>query len=85
MTLTDKQRQAILDEIVAMSTPRLKRDFEFTRREYQERTGETQAVAKWALERMVRDGQLKTEKAFVDGHWPWVYWRPEDEPQDSYD
>ena len=79
MTLTDQQRQAILDEIVAMGQPRRQRDFEFRRRDYQERTGLTQPQAKGALDRMVDAGQLKAEMAFEDGHWLWVYWRPQDE------
>ena len=79
MILTDERRQAILDEVVATNEPRRQREFEFTRREYQEYTGVTLANAKWALDRMMQDGTLLREKAFVDGHWPWVYWRPEDE------
>ena len=81
MTLTDEQRQAILDEIVAISTPRQRRDFEITRLEDQHETGLTLEQAKGALDRKVRVGQLQHEKALVDGHWTWVYWRLEDEPQ----
>ena len=79
MTLTDLQRQAILDEIVEMGQSRLQRPFEFTRREYQQRSGKSQDQAKGSLLRMVDAGQLRCEKAFVEGKWAWVYWRPQDE------
>jgi len=81
--LTDQQRQDILDEIVAMGQPRYQRDFEFTRAEYQERTGLTLDRAKGELMRMVWAGKLKREMAFVSGKWAWVYWRPADEPCDE--
>ncbi len=79
--LTDEQRQAILDEIIAVTEPAKRKDYQFTRREYQECTGLTQDKAQGALERAVEAGILLREKALVDSKWTWVYWRPEDEPQ----
>ena len=83
MTLTDEQRLAILDEIIAATEPAKRQDYQFTRREYQEHTGVTQAQAQGRLERAVKNGTLLREKVHIDGQHPWVYWRPEDGAQDT--
>ena len=80
MTLTDEQRQAILDEIVAVTEPPKRQEYQFTRREYQEHTGVTQAQAQGRLESAVKSGTLLRERVFIGGKRPWVYWRPEDDP-----
>ena len=80
MTLTDEQRQAILDEIVEATTPPSKRDYQFTRMEYQERRPElTVAQAQGTLNRAVDAGLLLKAQVFSDGHWAYVYWRAQDE------
>ena len=79
MTLTDTQRQAILDEIVKLGAPRRMRAFEFTRRDYRNHTGYTRWQAENWLSQLVDQGLLKEEQVLVNGHWSWIYWRPEDE------
>jgi hypothetical protein len=81
VNVTDNQRTRILDEIMEMTMPRKRRPFEFTRKEYQEHTGLTQAQAVRTLAGAVENTPLKTEKILLDGKWTNVYWRPEDEPQ----
>ncbi len=80
MNLTDERRTAILDEVRQHGMPRGQREFEFTRKQYQERHGLTLSQAQGELERMVKAESLKSERAFVDGKWPWVYWQPHNEP-----
>ena len=81
MTLTNERRQTILDEIIAATERPQRQAYQFTRREYEEQKGCSQAKAQWALERMVAEGVLVREKADIDDKLLWVYWRPEDEPQ----
>ena len=77
MTLTDEQRMAILDEIIAVTRLPQRKPYQFTRKEYQERAGVTQWRAENTLDESVEAGTLLREKHKNK----WVYWRPEDEPQ----
>ena len=77
--MDERERLAILDEIIAVTErPRLK-PYQFTRMEYQERAGVTQGEAQTLLGTAVKDGLLKREKVYEAGHWTVAYWRPEDE------
>ena len=80
MTLTDEQRTAILDEIIAATAPKRRAAYQFTRREYQERLNITQAKARTLLQNAVKAGTLLKERMHVDGKLCDVFWRPEDEP-----
>ena len=75
-------REAILDEIIAATAPPRRKPYQFSRREYQERRGITQAKAQHELRKLVAGGQLKVERVLLDGKWADVFWRPEDEAQD---
>ena len=81
--LTDEQRQIILDEIIAVTAPRILKAYQFTRQEYQERAKIGRSVAQRALKKAVEDGLLKRELIHVGGKRAYVYWRLEDEPHDA--
>ena len=83
MTLTDEQRSAILDEIILATTPAKRQAYQFTRREYQEQRGITQAQARTLLQNAVKAGQLLKARLLVQGKWCDVFWRPQDEPEDD--
>jgi len=85
VTLTDEQRTAILDEIIAATAPRRRMAYQFTRREYQERRGVTQAQARTLLQNAVKAGKLLKERMLVDGKLCDVFWRPGDEPEATRD
>ena len=77
--MNDEQRQAILDEIMKLGAPRRMRAFEFTRADYRNHVGCSRWQAENLLARLVDQGFLKEEQVLVNGHWSWIYWRPEDE------
>ena len=81
MNLTDEQRAAILDEIIAITEPPKRKDYQFTAREYAERAGLSKSGAMKKLGKVARTGLLKRERVLVDCQWTYVYWRPEDELQ----
>jgi len=81
VSLTDDRRLAILDEIIAATTPPRRKAYQFSRLEYQERKGITQSQAQHELRRLVDNGQLKRQRVMLDSKWCDVFWRPEDEPQ----
>ena len=77
--LTDERRSAILDEIIQATAPPRRKAYQFSRQEYQEQAGLTQAEARHALGKLVKSGQLQRERVLLDGKWADVFWRPEDE------
>jgi hypothetical protein len=85
VNLTDENRLAILDEIIAVTERPKRKPYQFTRREYAERKGVTLMKAQGSLERAVGEGVLLRDEAFIDGKKCWVYWREEDEPEGSHD
>lgn len=85
MTLTDEQRSAILDEIVEATEPPRRKAYQFTRYEYQERKGVTQAAARTQLANAVKAERLMKARVLLDGKWCDVFWRPEDEPEATRD
>ena len=77
--MNDDQRTAILDEIIAVTTLPQRMEYQFTRREYQERTGLSRWQSQHELDQAVAVGALRKEKRYADGRAAIVYWRPEDE------
>ena len=80
MSLADEERSAILDEIILATAPPRRKAYQFTRREFQERRGITQAQARTLLENAVKAGTLLKARVLLDGKWCDVFWRAEDEP-----
>ena len=62
--LTDEQRQAILDEVIAATMLPERKPYQFTRREYQERAGVSQHTAEGYLEKAVGTGLLLKKLIF---------------------
>jgi len=77
-------KQAILNEIVELSgTPKIPiRDYEFTAAQYSEAAECSVKTAKKRLDKMARDGALKSAVRRDEyGRFVTAYWRPEDEEE----
>lgn len=79
--MTDEQRMAILDEIIAATARPKQQPHQFTRREFAERKGVTVNMARTRLEKAVAAGILESTIVFLDGIRTWVYWRPGDDQE----
>ncbi len=77
--MNDEQRLAILDEIIAVTTLPQRKQYQFTRREYQKRS---KKLSRWQaqheLDQAVMAGTLRKERRYADGRKAIVYCRPED-------
>ena len=65
--MTDAEKQAILDEIIALSSPPKRKATDITAAEFASRAGCSVATAQTRLRRLVTDGLLETE----------ILWDPE--------
>ncbi|MDH7487516.1 MAG: hypothetical protein QHJ81_14730 [Anaerolineae bacterium] len=80
----DDELKAVIEEIIALSPPRMKRAGEFTINDYLKHLNgagvkvSRHAVLSW-LTRLVDDGVLETDMALADGRWSRVYWRKGEE------
>jgi len=81
--MDNARRQAILDEIIEATAPPRRKAYQFSRREWQEHKGQTQAEARHELGKLVKSGQLKKERVLLDAKWCDVFWRVQDEPHDT--
>ena len=59
--MTDAEKLAILDEIVALSSPPVRQPLDITAQDYAERAGCTSTTAKSRLHKLVEAGVMVTE------------------------
>jgi len=75
--MTDDQKAAMLDELIAMaSMPEIKAD-EFTIADYMERAGVSYTRADREVEALLKGGVVTRRRAMCDGRRVWAYKRAE--------
>jgi hypothetical protein len=70
ITLSEQQREQMLDEIIEFAEPKPLQPEEFTTREYADHAGISAKLARAHLEKQVETGRL-TRRKIKGGHWAW--------------